>query len=285
MTFNLIKKWIIVPYKENNPEKEKIQRILNNKSINIQDKLKLISNIIISNNQNKNDIFRTDEKVYTQFQENDKINQNINTGTGPGADSELFNQDTNNPTEFESELNGNPSILEGHDKIRKENENFEFKDLDRTFKNLYDYYPPAEQTRSKSDPDLSFLTLSKALNRIKKRPQTPERLKQGAVTERAIKRKNIDKIKIQTKKQKLAETKLDLKQKERKYNLIKLKKVNKEIPILSKLEPEINFLPKNNSTNPIFGQQNVLNAPKKKLKLIKWTKYTNSITSPKKKLF
>jgi hypothetical protein len=51
MSLKLVKKWMIIPYQEENPEREKIQRILSNKSINNNDKLKFINNIIISKNQ------------------------------------------------------------------------------------------------------------------------------------------------------------------------------------------------------------------------------------------
>ena len=50
--------------------------------------------------------------------------------------------------------------------------------------------PPAEETKSKSDIDRSYLTLSKQKKRTKHRPPTPEKLKGRVKSILSKKRKN-----------------------------------------------------------------------------------------------
>jgi predicted small secreted protein len=200
MSLKLVKKWMIIPYQEENPEREKIQRILSNKTINNNEKLKYINNIIISKNQIKNDIFGKDQETSPEDKDSCAVYQGFDSRVRPGGNRTMqtLRDEKVTPTQIsnEEQILDPPaisddssleisSLKEKPSHIDKQNDNneqqndedFEFKDLDRTFKNLYDYLPPSEQTRSKSDVNRSYLTLSKQKKRTKHRPLPPDKLK------------------------------------------------------------------------------------------------------------
>jgi hypothetical protein len=319
MSLKLVKKWMIIPYQEENPEREKIQRILSNKSINNNDKLKFINNIIISKNQLNNDIFGKDQKNSTENKEYDSVPESTDSRVGPGGNSTMFSMrdEKTTPSTFSNEqknLEEKVSIKNDQkinysddnliddfstqaneiDLIQQEPDELKFKDLDKTFKNLYDYLPPAEQTRSKSDIDRSYLTLSKQKKRTKHRPQTPEKLKGRVKSILSKKRKNFTQNNLTSKRQK-QEDKVE------KSKGKKLSTVNEnEVPVFfPNNPPDLEFQKKlftgfdkqeakqakkisSNNTLKIFNQD-ILAAPLKKPNNFKWTKYNGS--TPKKKLF
>jgi hypothetical protein len=315
MSLKLIKKWMIIPYQDENPEREKIQRILNNKSINNNDKLKYINNIIVSKNQIHNDVFGRDQKISTQNKESDSVLESPDTRAGPGGNSTMFTMrdEYSTPTTLSDEqkdLEGD-TFLENneHTMATKDGSNndetleaknlpHQYKDLDRTFKNLYDYLPPADQTRSKSDIDRSYLSLSKQKKRTKHRPPTPEKFKNQQESLRGKKRKNFTQNNSTTQSTNAKKFKNDEKTRNSKK---KTSSVNEnEIPtFLPNNSPDLEFQKRiftgfdnqgveqgkkiaTNNTLKIFNSD-ILKAPLKKPKSIKWTKYNNS--TPKKKLF
>ena len=310
MSLKLIKKWMIIPYQDENPEREKIQRILNNKSINNNDKLNYFNNIIISKNQIHNDIFGRDQKISAENKESDTVLESTDTRAGPGGNSTMFTMrdEYSTPTTLSDEqkdLEGD-AFLENEELARKDSSNddetlevknlpHEYKDLDRTFKNLYDYLPPADQTRSKSDIDRSYLSLSKQKKRTKHRPPTPEKLKNQLKENKGKKRKNYTQNNLSTNAKKLKEDNQAPNSK-KKSSIVN----ENEIPtFLQNDPPDLEFQKRiftgfnnqgveqakkiaTNNTIKIFNSE-ILKAPFKKPKIIKWTKYNGS--TPKKKLF
>ena len=66
------------------------------------------------------------------------------------------------------------------------------------FDNANDYLPPFAQLRSKTGLDKSFLTLSKqkerTINKLKRRPQTPEKLKEKTIKQSVLLLKAIQRL-------------------------------------------------------------------------------------------
>ena len=134
-----VKKWMVVPYEEPKPQsgQEKIEKILNNKSINNDVKNKLI-------NQIKNS-FQKPKKVEISNQlqkesdiihivENSEIKEPENRLERTVADETFFDAQEENP---------------------------EHSQKDNTFEHSYDYLHPAASTRSQDIQDKSFLDLQK----------------------------------------------------------------------------------------------------------------------------
>jgi hypothetical protein len=145
----LIKKWMVVPYEEKKipSDKEVIEKILNNKNINKETKIKLINKI-----RNKNGV-QKDKENDSKNEEGSQPLQNHSQRAGPASD------DSREP--------GADTDRETAD--RYDVDESTFLDANTTFKNDYDYLNPAEQTRSKSQVDRSFLNLEKQNEHEKKR--------------------------------------------------------------------------------------------------------------------
>ena len=167
----LIKKFMIVPYVETKNQlndKEKIKNIIDNKYINSEEKLKLIKNI--QNKYKKNDDSRANQEILQNDKVDNQIHEAFNKGIEPGRSEPLQNTFEYDYSEFDDIKNKSELNEEGLDQSQSNinigaseyNERVnELMETDKTFKNDYDYLPPFEQTRSKSDEDRSFLNLTK----------------------------------------------------------------------------------------------------------------------------
>jgi hypothetical protein len=147
----LVKKWMIVPFEEKKLPtiKEKIEKILNNKGLNKETKIKLINNI------RKSHVSKESQNDNAIPEETGQDNQNNSNRAGP-AENEPVDDETKH---FENEIS---EINDVDDESR-------FFDVNTTFKHAYDYLNPSEQTRSKSQEDRSFLNLEKQKDYEKKR--------------------------------------------------------------------------------------------------------------------
>ena len=86
-----VKKFMIVPYQDNesSPEKEKIRKIIDNKSINSERKIKLINTILIPKLHKENDsIFRENNTLNEQSKEGNQIFENPVSRARPTSDTE-----------------------------------------------------------------------------------------------------------------------------------------------------------------------------------------------------
>ena len=168
---------MVVPYEEKKipSDKEIIEKILNNKNINKETKLKLISKI-----RNKNGV-QKDKENDSKNEEGSPTLQNNSQRTGPASydSGEQW-------TESDQEIIDRNDVDEST-----------FLDANNTFKNDYDYLNAAEQTRSKSQVDRSFLNLEKQSEYEKKR-------KKGEDTNKMLISEPNKKIKL-TAKRRLAE--------------------------------------------------------------------------------
>ena len=195
-----VKKFMIVPYQDNesSPEKEKIRKIIDNKSINSERKIKLINTILIPKLHKENDsIFRENNTLNEQSKEGNQIFESPVSRAGPTSDTET------NLQEYQ------PDILDNNkfdfDDV-SENQNLNKSELESSlFDNADDYLPPFAQLRSKTGLDKSFLTLSKqkerTINKLKRRPQTPEKLKEKNIKQ-SVKRKAKEPMQNKNKKNK-----------------------------------------------------------------------------------
>ena len=145
----LVKKWMVVPFEEKKVEsvQEKIQKIFNNKNLNKETKLKLINQIRDKNVSRAEEILRNDKKNSEKDSNNDNLHtrpdEKIDNTTGPVDDN--FEED--NLIDISNE-----EFHDANDTTLRQN---------TTFKHEYDRLIPAQQTRSKSDKDRSFLDLEK----------------------------------------------------------------------------------------------------------------------------
>ena len=88
-----VKKWMVVPFEEPKPQsgQEKIEKILNNKSINNDVKIKLINQIKNSFQKNrKEEIPKEIPKEINPIAENNEIKEPINTLEKTVADEIFF---------------------------------------------------------------------------------------------------------------------------------------------------------------------------------------------------
>ena len=145
-----VKKFMIVPYQDNesSPEKEKIRKIIDNKSINRERKIKLINTILIPKLHKENDsIFRENNTLNEQSKEGNQIFENPVSRARPTSDTETNLQEDQ------------PDILDNNQFY---SDNVSVSQLETSlFDNANDYLPPFAQLRSKTGLDKSFLTLSK----------------------------------------------------------------------------------------------------------------------------
>ena len=195
-----VKKFMIVPYQDNesSPEKEKIRKIIDNKSINSERKIKLINTILIPKLHKENDsIFRENNTLNEQSKEGNQIFENPVSRARPTSDTETNLQEDQ------------PDILDNNqfysDNV-SENQYLNKSQLETSlFDNANDYLPPFAQLRSKTGFDKSFLTLSKqkerTINKLKRRPQTPEKLKEKTIKQ-SVKRKAKEPMQNKNKKNK-----------------------------------------------------------------------------------
>ena len=135
-----VKKFMIVPYQDNesSPEKEKIRKIIDNKSINSERKIKLINTILIPKLHKENDsIFRENNTLNEQSKEGNQIFESPVSRAGPTSDTET------NLQEYQ------PDILDNNkfdfDDV-SENQNLNKSELESSlFDNADDYLPPFAQ--------------------------------------------------------------------------------------------------------------------------------------------
>ena len=134
-----VKKWMVVPFEEPKPQsgQEKIEKILNNKSINNDVKNKLINQIKNSFQKPKkveisNELPKESDIIH--IVENSEIKEPENRLERTVADETFFDAQEENP-----------------DNTQKDN----------TFEHSYDYLHPAASTRSQDIQDKSFLDLQK----------------------------------------------------------------------------------------------------------------------------
>ena len=142
----------IVEEKSESTYKEKIQSIINNKKLNKEVKLNLISLIRDKNASKKN------QEIYDNNNKNSQENQN-NDRLHTGPEEKIAENDV--PIDI---AKGEKTLIDFDNSLD------EYHDVDttlnatkfnNTFKNAYDRLNPAEQTRSKSSKERSFLDLDK----------------------------------------------------------------------------------------------------------------------------
>ena len=145
-----VKKWMVVPYQESKQpsNEEKVQKILNNKGISSDVKIKLI-------NQLKNSAQKVDAKQTDSNEKNEVFK--------PKETDEL------QTTEITEQI---PPL----EKTALEETFFDAQD--QTFEHGYDYLNPAASTRSQNIQDKSFLDLQKQENNTRKRKQKTEENRQ-----------------------------------------------------------------------------------------------------------
>ena len=129
--------------------KEKIQGIINNKNLNKEVKLNLIRD---KNASKKN------QEIYDNNNKNSQENQN-NDRLHSGPEEKIAENDA--PIEIDKEEKTLIDIDNSLDEYHDVDTTLNATKLNNTFKNAYDRLNPAEQTRSKSTKERSFLDLEK----------------------------------------------------------------------------------------------------------------------------
>jgi hypothetical protein len=249
----LVKKWMVVPYEEKKTpsDKEVLQKILNNKNINNETKLKLVNKI-----RNKNG-FQKDKENDSKNEEGSPNLQNYSPRAGPSSD------DSGEP--------GSEPDQERSD--RYDVDESTFLDANTTFKNDYDYLNPAEQTRSKSQVDRSFLNLEKQTEYEKKR-------KQGFDTNKMLISEPNKRIKL-TAKRRLPESEEPVEAIKTPNTIIqptpKKKKKEKNKPEKKKLQKNISS--QINQKTPVSQISNKFNNLSVKPPVLVWEKYKNRTKS------
>jgi hypothetical protein len=153
-----VKKWMVVPYEETKlpTDQEKIQKILNNKSLNNDIKVKLINQIKTSLVKKKDQVHEpliqtTSNQDQPQVQIQEEVERNPLVENIEIPDNK-FNKTTADETFFDAQE-------------------------DNTFEHSYDYLHPAASTRSQDINDKSFLNLEKQEKFAQKRKKTEENRK------------------------------------------------------------------------------------------------------------
>ncbi len=153
-----VKKWMVVPYEETKlpTDQEKIQKILNNKSLNNDIKVKLINQIKTSLVKSKDQVHEpliqtTSNQDQPQVQIQEEVERNPLVENIEIPDNK-FNKTTADETFFDAQE-------------------------DNTFEHSYDYLHPAASTRSQDINDKSFLNLEKQEKFAQKRKKTEENRK------------------------------------------------------------------------------------------------------------